>query len=964
MVIDGHAVVHRAFHAVRTELTTSRGELTNAVYGFTAILLKALQTEHPAYWAVSFDHAAPTFRHQEYTEYKAHRPPAPEPLRQQFERVREVVDAFSMPTYEIPGFEADDVIGTLARQASAAGVHTVIVTGDLDALQLVTPTVTVLTPRRGADDTTLYDEAAVYERYGLRPEQIPDYKGLVGDTSDNIPGVRGVGEKTASRLLQQYGTIEGIYDHLAELPEKQRALLEPFRDQAIASKHLATIVTDVPVTLDLARCRIGNYDRSRVTRLFSELEFRSLLSRLPRVEQQGSEDTLHTETQAELAPPLPGNSLFAGLDVEAPAPAAAPTLTVQTRGGRTIDVPAPMAAPQQAELAEPAVEPPTHTQAYVIDSEQALAQLIRRLRRAGAAEGFALDTETDSLDPLQAKLVGISVAAEPGIAYYIPVGHDQGTQLPREQVLEQLRPLLEDASLRKVAHNGKYDLMVLAQQGISLRGLDFDTMIAAYLINPTGRGIGLKDLALSYFNLEMTEISDLIGRGKAQIAMSAVDIHKAAVYAAADADMTLRLRDILEPQLREKALSALFREVEMPLVPVLAAMERAGMDLDVEYLHEMSARLQREMDALALRIYDTIGHPFNINSPKQLAQVLFAELNLPAARRTTSGYSTDAEVLEGLRDKHPIVDMILEYRQLAKLKGTYLDGLPALISPVDGRVHTDFNQTIASSGRLSSSNPNLQNIPIRTKLGREIRRAFVVKGADEVLLAADYSQIELRILAHLSHDPILVEAFRHDHDIHVRTASLIYGAPENQITPEMRGLAKTVNYAIIYGLSAFGLSRETGIPPREAAAFLDAYNKTYAGLYDYMEKTRDDVRIRGYVTTLLGRRRYVPEVYSESRTVREAAERAAINMPIQGTSADLIKIAMVRIFAQMQAEGLRSEMILQVHDELVFRVPKDELPRMVELVRETMEGAMTLDVPIRVDVKVGKNWLDMIPAGT
>jgi DNA polymerase-1 len=528
-------------------------------------------------------------------------------------------------------------------------------------------------------------------------------------------------------------------------------------------------------------------------------------------------------------------------------------------------------------------------------------------------------------------------------------------------VLDGLRPLLEDETLEKVAHNGKYDVIVLAQHGIRLRGLAFDTMIAAYLLNPAGRGLGLKDLALAHFNVEMTSITDLIGKGKEQITMAATDIYKAAEYAAADADMALRLRAVLEEQLKEKALYDLFRDVEMPLVPVLASMELAGMDLDVEYLRAMSERLQRELDALVLSIYEAVGHPFNINSPKQLAQVLFGELGLPAARRTSTGYSTDAETLEGLRGRHLVVDLILEYRQLAKLKGTYVDGLPQLISPVDRRVHTDFNQTIAATGRLSSSNPNLQNIPIRTEIGREIRRAFVVKGDDELLLTADYSQIELRILAHLSHDPILLDAFKHDRDVHVRTAALIFGLAEGEITPDMRRLAKTANYAIIYGLSEYGLSRETGIPRKEAAAFLHAYNKTYADLYEYMERTREEVRARGYVTTLLGRRRYVPEVYSATRSVREAAERAAINMPVQGTQADLIKIAMVRLFGRMEAEGLRSEMILQVHDELVFRVSKDELSRMAELACETMEHAMTLDVPIRVDVHVGKNWLDMVP---
>ncbi len=981
MVVDGHAVVHRAFHAVRQELTTSRGELTNAVFGFAAILLKALQTEHPEYCAVCFDRAAPTFRHERFTDYKAHRPPMPEPLAQQFKRVREVVAAFNFPIYEVDGFEADDVIGTLARQAAAQGVDTLIVTGDLDATQLVTPHVTVLTPRRGADDISLYDEEAVRERYGLRPDQIPDYKGLVGDKSDNIPGVPGVGEKTAVRLLQQYNTVEGVYEHLAELPEKQRARLEPARAQALESKHLATIVTDVPVTLDLERSRIGGYDRATVVRLFGELEFRTLLSRLPDADGAPTSSTTHTTVTHGITPaparpeptpvvPPPLDGLFAGLDADAPAamatPAASMHLAVETRGGRTIAVPVvppPAAEEDEGGAVDPSLTPPVPpTQAYVIDTEATFAELLERLARRRA---FALDLETDALDPISAGIVGISVATEPGIAYYIPVGHDAGTQLPRDEVLERLRPLLGDPTVFKVAHNGKFDLMVLAQHGVEVRGLAFDTMIAAYLINPSGRGLGLKDLALTHFNVEMTGITELIGKGKDQITMAGVDIHRAADYAAADADLTLRLRDILEPQLREAGLFDLFRDVEMPLVSVLAGMELAGMDIDTDYLHTMSGQLRKTMDGLALRIYEAIGHPFNINSPKQLSTVLFEELKLPATKRTSTGYSTDAEVLENLRGKNPVVDQILEYRQLAKLKGTYLDGLPALVSPKDGRIHTDFNQTVASTGRLSSSNPNLQNIPIRTDLGRQIRRAFIVTGEDELMLAADYSQIELRILAHLSHDPILVDSFTHDRDIHVRTAALIYGIPEDQVTPEMRRLAKTVNYAVIYGLSEYGLSRETGIPRSEAGAFLKAYNQTYADLTGYMDRTRDEVRAHGYVSTLLGRRRYMPEVYSSSYTVREAAERAAINMPIQGTQADLIKIAMIRLDDRLRAEGLRSRMILQVHDELVLRVPRPELERVAALVRETMSTAMSLDVPVRVDVKAGRNWLDttLIDAG-
>ncbi len=969
MVVDGHAVVHRAFHAVKQDLTTSSGELTNAVFGFAAIVLRAIQDEKPDYCAVCFDPPTPTFRHERYAEYKAQRPPMPDPLRQQFARVRELVDTFNFPVYQVDGYEADDVIGTLARQATARGVDTLIVTGDLDATQLVSSSVSVLTPKRGADDVTLYDEEAVRERYGLRPDQVPDFKGLVGDASDNIPGVRGIGSKTATTLLQEYETVENLFDHLDAVVPRYKKLLEGAREQALESKHLATIVTDAPVTLDLEHARIGMYDRSAVTKLFATLEFRSLLSRLPGPSGPTPVPPVAPPPVAPLPPPPPPalDGLFASLDLAPPAQGGSSStgIAVQTRGGRTITAPPP-ALPLVEDLSAagnnvPGVgavddAPGVETAAYVIDSEESFAALLDRLRRRGA---FALDLETDALDPITAHIVGISLATEPGIAYYIPVGHDEGVQLPRQEVLDRLRPLLLDPTVQKVAHNGKFDLMVLVKHGVVVEGLTFDTMIAAYLLNPTGRGLGLKDLALTHFNVEMTDITALIGKkGKDQVTMAQVDIHKAARYAAADADLTLRLRDLLEGQLKEKDLDDLFRDVEMPLVPVLGRMEIAGMDIDVDFLHAMSVRLQEQLDALATQIYEMAGHPFNINSPKQLAAVLFDELKLPPSRRTATGYSTDADVLENLRDKNEVVDKILEYRQLSKLRGTYLEGLPVLLSPADGRIHTDFNQTVAATGRLSSSNPNLQNIPIRTDVGRQIRRGFVVAGEDEVMLAADYSQVELRILAHLSHDPILLDSFAHDRDIHVFTAALIYDIPEDQVTSEQRRLAKTVNYAVIYGLSEFGLSRETGIKRSEAGAFLQAYNKTYATLNEYMEKTRREVREKGYVTTLLGRRRYVPEVYSTSYTAREAAERAAINMPVQGTQADLIKIAMVRLDARLRAEGLRAEMILQVHDELVLRVHVDDLERVANVVRETMSNAMTLDVPIRVDVKSGRNWLD------
>jgi len=977
MLVDGHAVVHRAFHAF-PGLSTARGELVNAVFGFTAIVLNAIQSQRPSYLAVAFDRSAPTFRHERFKDYKATRPEMAPELRGQFHRVREVVAALSIPVFELDGFEADDVLGTLSLQASARDLRTVIVTGDLDALQLVSPTVAVLTPRRGPLETMLYDEQAVVARYGLRPDQIPDYKGLVGDTSDNIPGVRGIGEKSASTLLAQYDTIEGVYAHLEELKPRLRDLLAPFQEQALESKRLATIVTDVPITLDLATCRIADYDRQTALDLFAELEFRSLLGRLPGmsapVRPGAAPPTALTTTSAPEAPSTPSvpaaqapepfaAGLFAGLELDTSGTADAGLLATQTRGGQGIEATTiahaePVTVPEVSPPAEESGLPaPT---VYIIDTDAALDDLLARLRRRG---GWAFDLETTSVQEIGAEIVGVSFAVQPGLAYYLPLGHDEGHQLDRVAALGRLKPVLEDPTIAKVAHNGKFDMLVLAACcGITVAGLSFDTMIAAYLINPGRRGYGLKDLAFARFGTVMTDIVELIGKGRAQKTMAQTPIADAARYAGADADMTLRLRILLERDLTDQGLMDLFERVEMPLVPVLTAIELAGIDLDVPFLREMATRLHHQSDDLTRQIYELVGHTFNLNSPKQLQTVLFTELALPAGRKTSTGYSTDADVLETLRGSHPAVDMLLEYRQLTKLNSTYVEGLPALINPRTGRVHTSFNQTLAATGRLSSSGPNLQNIPIRTEVGREIRRAFITRDSDTLLLGADYSQIELRILAHLSQDARLLEAFHSGEDIHVVTAALMFKVAPDAVDSEMRRVAKMGNYGVTYGLSEFGLAQNAGISRKEARRFIEEYNRTYPGVAAYMETLKEEARRLGYVSTLLGRRRYIPEINDRNRTLREAAERAAINMPVQGTQADLIKIAMIRIAERMRAEHMHGEMILQVHDELVFRVPRVELSDMAGLVAEIMTNAMQeviSDVPIGVDVHAGLNWAEM-----
>jgi DNA polymerase-1 len=901
--------------------STRQGELTNAVYGFTSMLLAVLRDEQPDYIAVTFD-VGRTFRHEEYPPYKAHREAMPEELATQLQRINEMVEAFSIPVFTAEGYEADDVLGTLAHQAAQQGVETLIVTGDTDTFQLIDENTQVLTSRRRYSDTVIYDETGIQERYGLKPRQIIDYKGLVGDSSDNIPGVRGVGKKTATQLLQKYGSIEAIYEHLDEVESPRfRKALEEGRDDAFLSKHLATIVTDVPLELDLEACRVAEYDHDRVTNLFRELEFRSLLKRLPHPRQP--------EGPQQLA-------LFEEVEAAAPAAlSAVPTVQAVAAGYRTVD------------------------------SQEALEDLVEELARSAA---FALDTETTSTDAMAADLVGIAVALTKngeGQAHYIPVGHAHGagSQLPLDYVLDKLRPILEDDRVAQYAHNAKYDLTVLARHGIDVKGLTFDTMIAEWLIDPASRNLGLKNLAWARLGVEMTPITFLIGKGKNQITMDRVPIEQVTQYAGADVDMTYRLVSLLEPELKEKELWALFTEVEMPLVPVLVEMEMKGVALDVSFLQDMSGLLQGRLATLEKEIQDQVGYSFNVNSTQQLSDALFIKLSLPTKglKKTASGhYSTAAAVLERLKDQHPVIGLILEQRELAKLKSTYVDALPQLVNPNTGRVHTSYNQTGTVTGRVSSSDPNLQNIPIRTELGRQVRRAFVA-GEGSVLLAADYSQVELRIMAHISQDPTLLEAFRRGEDIHTSTAAAIMGVPAEAVTPEMRRLAKSVNFGLSYGQGSHGLAQQTGLSHEEADRFIKNYFARYPKVKEYIERTKRQANEQGYVETLLGRRRYFPELKREKVRghIIAAAHRMAINAPIQGMAADILKIAMLRLHRVLHERNLKSRMILQVHDELVLEVPEDEIDTVTPLVKGIMEDAFKLDAPLKVDVKVGKNWLEM-----
>ena len=903
MIIDGHALVHRSWHAisVRQQLSSSRtGEDTTAVFGFANTFLKALEEWAPTHCAIAFDLPTPTFRHIKFKAYKAQRPAMPPELRPQFDRIKQLMSSFNVPIFEAEGYEADDVIGTLAREAEEQRIETVILTGDTDTFQLVSPWVRVAL-HYSIQDRKVYDEAEIRVRYGgLEPSQQPDVKALKGDSSDNIPGVPGIGDKTAVKLVVEHGSIEGLYEHIEKVtPPRIREALISSKDLALQGKELTTIVRDAPVELDLEACRFGTYDRRDVVDLFRELEFFRMVPRVP-----------------------------AALDGEARAEPKAAIRTVQ---------------------------PPASQEYKVVDTTARLEELMGELSDVG---GFSFDTETTGTDPMKTDLVGFSFSTAPGRAWYVPVGHRDAVQLPLEEVLAKLRPVLESPEIAKYAHNGNFDLTVMANYGIDTRNLAFDTMIAAHLMGR--KALALKNLSLDLLDIEMTRIGELLGTGAKQITMDRIPVERAAEYACSDADMTGRIRTILEEDIRKGGFWELFADVEMPLVPVLVTMQRQGVATDAGVLHEMSRDLHHQMQQLEATIYDLVGHAVNINSTQQLADVLFNELGLPKTKRTKTGHSTDANALEAIRGAHPVIDRILEYRQLSKLKSTYVDALPELINPRTSRIHTSYHQTGSATGRFSSSDPNLQNIPIRTELGRQVRRAFVAENSPEwTLFSADYSQIELRVLAHLSQDAGLLEAFQKGEDIHSATGSLMYDVPIDEVTADMRRIAKVLNFGVVYGLSAYGIAQQTEFSPEEGQKFIDVYFNKYPGIRQYIESTKEQGRNMGYVATPLGRRRYIPEMNSSNFNVRQAAERAAVNMPIQGGAADIMKLAMIRVQRRLEESAARARMLLQVHDELVFEVPVDEIEALRELVYQEMPSALELSVPLKVDVKTGDTWGDM-----
>lgn len=955
MLLDGYGLVYRGYYAL-PPLTTSKGDLVNGVFGFCSIVLRGFQDLRPDYVAVSFDLPGPTFRHEQYAEYKATRQRMPDDLRDQFPKVREVVKALRIPVYEMQGYEADDVIGTLTRQVEGnEDLETTIVTVDLDMLQLVGPRTSLMTTRSGVENTVVYDVARIDERFGLRPDQMIDYKALKGDPTDNIPGVPGVGEKTAARLIREFGNLEGLFERLAEVtPEKLRDRLAEHRDQVYQGRELSRIVRDLPVSLDLEAARLGDYDRDTVVRLFREYEFRTLIERLPQLAGESSTeraDSLRAVAQSGYVPaarvagrpegwgpgravrgPSDGTELQLRLDFDAVAGRRPPTGEAPADG---VDRPAPTTA------AEPPGDLPTALAAAIVDPGRievrpagAIADLEPWLR-AQPAVGVSL--LLDDPRPRRGSPLALAVAGADGrvVAADGPAAADE------------LRRLLLEVAVPLVGHEVKPILVAgfAEEPEADPATVAFDTQVAAYILNAA---------------LRSQTIADVVAEQLDQILPPATEL-PATARAGLEALSALAVREPLQRRLGEVGLDRLFGEVELPLIPVLARMEAIGVALDRDALAGLDREFRAEIERLEREIYADVGHEFNLGSPKQLEQILFFELDLPKGKRTKTGYSTDASVLEELRPAHPMIDKLLEWRVYTKLRSTYVEALPSLIAEADGRLHTTFHQAVASTGRLSSSDPNLQNIPIRTALGRRIRRAFVAGAPELVLLAADYSQIELRILAHVSGDEHLKDAFARQADIHRETAARVLHKEPAEITADERSMAKMVNFGLAYGMSDFGLASRANIPRREAQEFINSYFAAYSGISYYMMAIKEQARTQGWVETLLGRKRQIPELRAANPTLRGAGERMAINMPIQGTAADIQKIAMIRVAERLRADGLRARLLLSVHDELLFEVPRDEVERLAALVRETMESALPLSVPLVVDLKVGDNWEAMTP---
>jgi len=880
ILIDGSSYIFRAFYAIG-HLSNSKGLPTNATYGFTQMVLKVLKEQQSDYLVIALDSKAPTFRSEVYKEYKANRPAMPEGLVPQLPYIRKVIEGYRIAALQMDGYEADDLIGTVAKGLESE-VDVVIITGDKDILQLVSDRIEVYDPMK----EKRFRVKEVIERFGVPPGQVVEVMGLAGDATDNIPGVPGIGEKTAIPLIKTYGSIENLLAHVEEIPQKKlKENLKIHGELARLSRQLATIHTNVPISYQLKDFSLSPPDLNSLKELFKELEFNKLLKELPEKKR---------------------------VDIK---------------------------------------------EYHLITNRNEFLTLLEDLKKVGL---FAIDLETTSPYPMWADLVGISLSHKPHQAFYIPVGHrlrEAEEQLPLPWVLEQLKSILEVFEAKKVGQNIKYEWIVLKRHGIHLQGIHFDTMIASYLLNPTKHNHNLGEIAREYLDCNVTDYKEVVGTGGKEVTFDRVELERARDYSCEDADVTLQLSNLLLPKLEEEGLKDLYYQVEMPLVNVLAKMEINGVKIDVDLLKEYSKELEIQLQQKMERIYSLAGEVFNINSSQQLGKILFDKLKLPVVKKTKTGYSTDVDVLTKLSLQHDLPLEILGYRNLNKLKSTYIDTLPKLVHPKTGRVHTSYNQTVTATGRLSSSDPNLQNIPVRSDEENRIRQAFIPERG-WTITSADYSQIELRILAHLSQDETLMEAFHKDEDIHSRTASEVFSVPMEKVTPSMRREAKVINFGIIYGMSAYGLSQQLGTEPKIAQAYIDEYFKKYAGVQIYIEKSLEEVRLKGYVTTLFHRRRYLPDIHSPNALIRQASERMAINTPLQGTAADIIKKAMICIQDRIEELGFSTKMIMQVHDELVFEIPEEEIPKALPMIQKEMETVTDLSVPLKVSIHSGKNWAE------
>ena len=932
-LIDAYALIYRSYYAfIKNPRINSKGMNTSAIFGFINSLEDVLKRENPTHIAVGFDPKGPTFRHEAYEQYKAQRQETPEDIRKSVPFIKDIIEAYNIPILEVPRYEADDVIGTVAKQAEKEGFEVYMMTPDKDYGQLVSEHIFMYRPRFGGD-YEIMGVPEVLDKYGLTSvDQVIDLLGLMGDSSDNIPGCPGVGEKTAQKLLAEFGTIENLLENTDKLKGSLQKKVMENMEQIRFSKFLATIKTDVPIRFDAAKCIREKMNEERL--VDTELEFRTFINRM-----SGEPEKVKTESKTAPAP--------AKADTRKKAAPAGPIQGSLFEEFAT----EPTAVPKYSTLANLKSTPHTY---YLVDTEEKRIELGRFLNEQ---DFFAFDTETDGIDPLKAGLVGMSFAVKENEAWYVPV---PAAREEADKILAHFSPALQNPKSLKIGQNIKFDILVVRKYGIRIAGPLFDTMIAHYLLNPELRH-GMDYLAETYLKYKTVRIEELIGpRERKQLTMRDVPVVQVAEYAAEDADITLKLKNYFTPCLEKEGLESLFYDIEMPLIYVLAEMEYTGVTLDTVALKQSSEELTTALKKLEKEIYELAGMKFNINSARQVGEVLFDHLKIEEkARKTKTGsYSTSEEILEKMRSKHPVVGKLLEYRGLKKLLSTYIDALPELINPETGKIHTSYNQAVTSTGRLSSTNPNLQNIPVRDELGREIRKAFTAENEDCIFFSADYSQIELRIMAHLSQDAHMIEAFRSGADIHAATAAKIYGIPVEEVTSDMRRKAKTANFGIIYGISVFGLAERLSIPRAESKELIEGYFKTYPDIRAYMDESIEVAKEKGYVETIYKRKRFLPDINSHNAIVRGYAERNAINAPIQGSAADIIKVAMVRIFNRFETEGLRSKMILQVHDELNFNVYKDELEKVKQIVLDEMENAIKLQVPLIADCGEGVNWLE------